>query len=119
MPRVCMAESSIWEVAALAIAPASPTRHDIREASSSWHQKTGRSHACFALRRSIKSAYGAWDQPMFTSRDLEGRQLPNKLDTVSTSQFPGAVREALERIATLLSTIFDGADDAIFLMDEL
>jgi PAS domain S-box-containing protein len=35
------------------------------------------------------------------------------------SPFTGAVREALERISTLLDTIFVNADDAIFLMDEL
>ena len=37
----------------------------------------------------------------------------------TSHDFPGAVREALERVATLLDTIFETADDAIFLMDEL
>ena len=41
------------------------------------------------------------------------------INKVSPSQFPGVVQEALERITTLLSTIFDSADDAILLMDEL
>jgi len=36
----------------------------------------------------------------------------------TSHDFPGAVREALERVATLLDTIFETADDAIFLMDE-
>jgi PAS domain S-box-containing protein len=47
------------------------------------------------------------------------RNMPNKLDKISASPFPGAVREALERISTLLDTIFVNADDAIFLMDGL
>jgi PAS domain S-box-containing protein len=39
--------------------------------------------------------------------------------TSHDSTFPGTVREALERVGTLLDTIFEAADDAIFLMDEL
>ena len=43
--------------------------HDIRGAWSSWRRRTGRSHACFARRRSIRCAYGDWDRPMFISHD--------------------------------------------------
>src|SRR5258705_9159676 len=36
-----------------------------------------------------------------------------------SQRFPGVVQDALERISTLLDTIFETADDAIFLMDGL
>jgi PAS domain-containing protein len=50
---------------------------------------------------------------------LAPRPLPSKIDPSYLSQFSGVVRESLERIATLLDTIFENADDAIFLMDDL
>jgi PAS domain S-box-containing protein len=45
--------------------------------------------------------------------------MPNRIKNSSLLQFPGVVREALERVGTLLDTIFESADDAIFLMDDL
>ena len=37
------------------------------------------------------------------------RNMPNKLGQISSSAFTGAVREALQRISTLLDTIFERA----------
>ena len=51
---------------------------------------------------------------MFTPHDSKSQQISRQRDSQG---FTGVVREALDGITTLLDTIFQTADDSIFLMD--